>query len=405
MQNGGTAEEEKEDGEKIKLTRNKRKWLQLFLNFARAETGQSSVSYEKETALSLRQGLKEKTKEGGETLKNTIAILARAPNIGEMKRKAVSGTMLNLLFLGLLAFTFPVQPIDSARAPLYFEIEVKPEYPTIYDEVNGTVVFLNVSAINIGFDFGSLIQVGNEFSVNINVSLPSVLLPVYVGEVAHTYQLGLLPEGSYSLNVTVQYWTQREDGTWVSFPFPYFYSESFMVTASIASSLLIETSKGRYALGEQVNITLTNIGNVFVEIGVRPSCKIVTYPDLEPVWPKRFTTLVWGLAPGESETWTWNQYNEFTNSPAQPGEYRVFFSGMLYPPSEVNEALFWVTIPFPGDVNNDGIVDLIDVVIASKAFASYPGHPRWDPRADMNADNVVDIFDVVLIVANFGKTA
>ena len=78
---------------------------------------------------------------------------------------------------------------------------------------------------------------------------------------------------------------------------------------------------------------------------------------------------------------------------------------MLYPPSEVNEAFFWVTIPFPGDVNNDGTVDIIDVVIAAKAFASYPGHPRWDPRADMNADYVVDIFDVVLIVANFGRTA
>ena len=322
-----------------------------------------------------------------------------------MRLKAVSDTMLGLLFLSLLTLAFPVQPADSAKAPLNFEIEIKPEYPTIYNEVNGTVFFLNVSAINIEFEFGSLTQVGTEFSVSINVTLPWILLPVYVGEVAHTYQLGLLPEGSYSLNVTVQYWSQQEDGTWISFPFPYFYSESFMVAASLTDKLLIETIKDRYALGETVDITLTNVGNVFVEISAWPCCMIATYPDSEPVWPKRFSTLYWGLAPGESETWTWNQINEWTRSPVQPGEYRVFFSDPSYTPSEVNEAFFWITIPLPGDVNNDGIVDIIDVVIAAKAFSSYPGHQRWDPRADLNTDNIVDIFDIVLLAANFGKTA
>ena len=58
----------------------------------------------------------------------------------------------------------------------------------------------------------------------------------------------------------------------------------------------------------------------------------------------------------------------------------------------------------PGDVNNDGIVDISDVVIAGKAFASHPRHPRWDFRADMNNDGGVDIFDLLLITKNFGKT-
>ena len=57
-----------------------------------------------------------------------------------------------------------------------------------------------------------------------------------------------------------------------------------------------------------------------------------------------------------------------------------------------------------GDLNNDGSVDISDVVIAGKAFASYLGHPRWDSRADINKDDVVDIFDIILIAKNFGKT-
>jgi len=52
----------------------------------------------------------------------------------------------------------------------------------------------------------------------------------------------------------------------------------------------------------------------------------------------------------------------------------------------------------------DGKFDIQDVVVAAKAFSSYPGHPRWNPSADMNKDGIVNMIDIVLIVKNFGKT-
>ena len=57
-----------------------------------------------------------------------------------------------------------------------------------------------------------------------------------------------------------------------------------------------------------------------------------------------------------------------------------------------------------GDINNDGIVDIFDLVIAAAAFGSYPGHPKWNPIADLNQDGTIDIFDIVVIGVNFGKT-
>lgn len=57
----------------------------------------------------------------------------------------------------------------------------------------------------------------------------------------------------------------------------------------------------------------------------------------------------------------------------------------------------------PYDLNKDGHVDIIDVVIVTSAFGKEEGDPGWDPRADVNGDGLVDIFDVVLIAIHFGE--
>ncbi|MFQ5999161.1 MAG: dockerin type I domain-containing protein [Candidatus Bathyarchaeia archaeon] len=61
-----------------------------------------------------------------------------------------------------------------------------------------------------------------------------------------------------------------------------------------------------------------------------------------------------------------------------------------------------ILVRIPGDVNGDGIVDIVDVVIAALAFGSTPSDPRWDVRADLNGDNLIDIHDLVIIGINFG---
>ena len=49
---------------------------------------------------------------------------------------------------------------------------------------------------------------------------------------------------------------------------------------------------------------------------------------------------------------------------------------------EVSDGYFCNFNPY--DINNDGVVDMLDISIAAYAFGSYPGHPRWNPLADVN---------------------
>ena len=67
----------------------------------------------------------------------------------------------------------------------------------------------------------------------------------------------------------------------------------------------------------------------------------------------------------------------------------------------------WIAIP--GEVNGDGIVNIVDGVIIGVAFGSRPGDPNWNPIADIAPvgapDNYISIQDIVLMAIHFGETA
>lgn len=65
---------------------------------------------------------------------------------------------------------------------------------------------------------------------------------------------------------------------------------------------------------------------------------------------------------------------------------------------------FYTFAPLRGDLNKDGKVDIVDVVIVAIAFGSTSGASNWNPDADFNKDGIVDIFDVVLVTSNYGKS-
>ena len=60
-------------------------------------------------------------------------------------------------------------------------------------------------------------------------------------------------------------------------------------------------------------------------------------------------------------------------------------------------------VPSP-DFNNDGIIDIFDIVRMALAFGSVPGMPNWDPYVDLNQDGIIDIFDLVVVALRFGET-
>ena len=56
----------------------------------------------------------------------------------------------------------------------------------------------------------------------------------------------------------------------------------------------------------------------------------------------------------------------------------------------------------PWDINNDGIVDIRDLVLISNSFsAEVPAHPK----ADVNKDGKINILDLLLVAAHFGESS
>jgi hypothetical protein len=56
-----------------------------------------------------------------------------------------------------------------------------------------------------------------------------------------------------------------------------------------------------------------------------------------------------------------------------------------------------------GDINGDGIVDILDAILLANAFDSVPGDSNWNPNADINGDNIVEILDAIILANNFGE--
>jgi hypothetical protein len=58
--------------------------------------------------------------------------------------------------------------------------------------------------------------------------------------------------------------------------------------------------------------------------------------------------------------------------------------------------------PAPWDVNNDGVVDILDLVLVSGSFGEEITTPAAE-NPDVNGDGIVDILDLVLVASHFGE--
>lgn len=56
-----------------------------------------------------------------------------------------------------------------------------------------------------------------------------------------------------------------------------------------------------------------------------------------------------------------------------------------------------------GDVSNDGVVNMKDVMLVVKAFNSFPNTPSWNPRLDLDNNGRVDMRDISMVLRDFNK--
>lgn len=119
------------------------------------------------------------------------------------------------------------------------------------------------------------------------------------------------------------------------------------VKASPTKALIVTTDKDVYCLHEEVTISITNIGDEIVGLLSEPPLSILdevgnlVYPEIR-LW------LYTELGPGETVTYTWNQWNAFTDTFVPPGKYTVeTYSELDLEPSKTFEIVVCPPAPAP----------------------------------------------------------
>lgn len=56
-----------------------------------------------------------------------------------------------------------------------------------------------------------------------------------------------------------------------------------------------------------------------------------------------------------------------------------------------------------GDINTDGTVDILDVIILDNAFGSFLNISNWNSNCDLNGDGMINILDYIIFANNFGQ--
>lgn len=169
---------------------------------------------------------------------------------------------------------------------------------------------------------------------------------------------------------------------------------STYVSIATASALCItvKTSKPSYYVLEEVHV----YGNLTYNGSPLPA-KLVT---IEVEDPSNDTILVETL-----QTDAEGAYNLTFRLPstAKLGTYTVHVASSCAGKTATNRTTFEAILP--GDVDGDGKVEIVDLILLLKAYCSHPSHPRWNPNADINGDGIVDIQDMTLIIKYYGIVA
>jgi hypothetical protein len=63
----------------------------------------------------------------------------------------------------------------------------------------------------------------------------------------------------------------------------------------------------------------------------------------------------------------------------------------------------WFRNYIPGDINADGTVNILDLMILAASWQKQAGQRGYDLRADLNGDNRVDVFDLQIMAAHWGN--
>jgi thermitase len=227
-----------------------------------------------------------------------------------------------------------------------------PAVPFNNPEESNTVFYMTFRVIGqgtTGLEFVSTTLADRDGGQIVHASLNGLVI---VSELPETHDVAILNVTSYPyavyagtiVSITV---TASNEGT---------EPETFSVTVHANTTIVgIQTV---HDVGSGENTTLTFSWNT---TGLDPRSNFTIWAEASSV-------------PGETEL-----------------DNNMFLGGQVY-------------IKQLGDINGDGKIDILDIVLAVVAYASRPGDENWNPDADIAACyGLIDICDIVTIAAQYGS--
>jgi hypothetical protein len=145
----------------------------------------------------------------------------------------------------------------------------------------------------------------------------------------------------------------------------------------------------------QINVTVANEGDL------AETFNVTTFYDNTTIG----TFPVVGLASGANTTLTFI-WDTTGTTPCNTYTIRAEASLVPFESDTADNVLVdgTVKINMFADLNGDGIIDILDILIVSGAFGSTPGDPNWNPIADLDNSGDVNILDIVAVAVHFGET-
>lgn len=228
--------------------------------------------------------------------------------------------------------------------------------------------------------------------VNVNFYPPATPIQTYTNETLVTFFFRVEGLGYTVLNLTDTHITDPNGQ-----PIHHEAHNGFFCTLirDVAVTNVVPSTNQAYeGWTVYINVTLLNKGNLTETFDVNAyygDNSLIGTLTVEDLVPESETTI----------TFAWNtagatpchNYSIWAEAVAVPYEINVtdntFIDGKI-------------KILLMGDINHDGVVELMDFQITAGAFGSYLGHPRWNPACDLNQDEVVELLDFLILSRNFG---
>lgn len=144
-----------------------------------------------------------------------------------------------------------------------------------------------------------------------------------------------------------------------------------------------------------IEVVAMNRGNMTTE-----TFEVTAYYDSNVIETQNVTVSPWSNV---TVTFYWNTSGL---TPCSNFTISARASEVPYELNVTNNVMYdgWVKIKMVGDVNGDGVIDILDVVMVTSIYHHDESDPDWNPDADLAPPwGYIDIFDLVTLTSKYGQ--